>query len=218
MGLDSRTYIRAGFGALSGAVAGVTLARLSLPVMNYILGAGEFLKAAIENELKSHQPHKHVTKGFQNELDDAKIQGAVKSTLDQIDSWEGVPGKDQLWANIQSQGEEVLKEIATWLVQKYSGELVTNEGVCWRLFECAGVFACTEAELVALSFLDIPLFLIQYFDPEWTVQQYLNTQSKDSNSWTRTMYLKQVYISNPDVKTCEQNSEGEWQIKRVFLD
>merc|ERR1712070_73896 len=81
------------------------------------------------------------------------------------------------------------------------------------------VFACCEWDLAALAFLDMPLFLISYFDPDWQVAQWFHSHTDNlcctrQSYWSKNFRLQKVYIANPETTICQRNKDG-WQIERV---
>merc|ERR1712046_86487 len=87
-------------------------------------------------------------------------------------------------------GADIITKVAEWLV-KNSSELPHVQGKCYDLFRAhSDTFSCDEYSLAALAFMDIPMFLMTYFDPQWRVLHQLK-------GWYPRKMLGRVYISYP---------------------
>eukprot|EP00927_Polykrikos_kofoidii_P067583 TRINITY_DN6302_c0_g1_i2.p1 TRINITY_DN6302_c0_g1~~TRINITY_DN6302_c0_g1_i2.p1 ORF type:complete len:473 (+),score=39.98 TRINITY_DN6302_c0_g1_i2:117-1535(+) len=203
-------------GLFAGAALGATGARFSLLALNEVFGASNELIAIIREELRSHQPVRKVSVGMSFSLDEKKLQAAVADAAKYVRShtvpsqryYSAIEGANKLANDIEAEGFELLQRIAHWYLEKYQSQVSSP---CLRLFEATSVYAAAECDIVALSFLDLGLFLMSYFDPAWTVASKFGASCVTTVEWSRKLRIESFYISHPIMKVCKQKDEA-WHV------
>ena len=101
-----------------GGVVGYSIMRFTFVLMNEVLKPSDYLRRAVENELKTHMPLTHVFSSCENKLDEGKLDQAVQAAINLIKDCEPASydsvfdeDRDQLIQDIREKGAALLEDM-----------------------------------------------------------------------------------------------------------
>jgi hypothetical protein len=198
-------------GFFIGISVGFVSARFSLPILNWWFGAGEEFMTAIHEELAEYQP---LRRYLTNENDPKPNKDTLKKEVDSCalkfqEHVKDLPPEKKQEANkvateIKQEGLEVLVTLMNWILKdpKYDsrpvGKLLNARRSCMTV---------TERSLAVLSFLNLRLFLMYYFDQGGDFVPHFIADSGRLGSVTwkdraSVYHLKELYITWPYLRVC----------------
>jgi len=200
-------------GALFGGSIGLVVSRVLFALLNALLGASDSLIATVEAKLKNHQPHRRILRNSAQEVCERAIEREVSEAARWVEQSSGVSAEDlpaakELAARIRLSGAQVLKGIAVWL-KRHEVEMAHTQQACYNLYLANGaMFAGTEYTIASLSFLDLQIFLMAYFDPDWQTIAKFQTERRCHR------HLRTIHIGAPKILLCTKREEGpRWDIQ-----
>jgi hypothetical protein len=209
-------------GFFIGISVGFVSARFSLPILNWWFGAGEEFMTAIHEILAEYQPlRRYLTNEYNPEPNKDTLKEEVDSCASEFQKHvNALPPEKQQEANkvakleddtlgwkateIKQEGLEVLVTLMNWILEnpKYDsrpvGKLLNARRSCMTV---------TERSLAVLSFLNLRLFLMYYFDQGGDFVPHFIADSGRLGSVTwkdraSVYHLKELYITWPHLRVC----------------
>lgn len=207
-------------GFLAGCSIGLATAKFAPQFFNWWFGPPEQLSAAIRGELAEYQPLRrflHDDQTPHHERLEEKVEKVARKFYEHayaasLDRQKAAQRAD----DIRNCGKEVLIKLILWILKEpgYDGRQVM------KLLEAeSSSLSITERGLATLSFLDVDLFLMTYFDPEEQFLPHflLNDKKPQLGTWKNQnggSQLREVYISWPQFKICAwDRKEKLWRVE-----
>lgn len=205
-------------GFMTGGSLGVVSARISLPILNWWFGASEDLMASIHEELAQYQPLLPFLTDDHKQPNARKLQETVDSAAEKFEKHAVAATLDRQKASqraeiIKQYGTPVLEELMKWILKDahHDGRPI------WKLLQARShCFSTTERGLAILSFVDLDLFLMHYFDPhqEFVPHFLLDEREPQKGTWdsqSKGFQLTEVYMSWPHLEICTRvKGKASW--------